>query len=188
MPIDTVYLLLMVMAIFKGFTKGLILGIFSFIGFFIGLAAALKLSTMVASYLEDSTGATAKWMPVISFLIVFIVVVWLVNLGAGLLRKSMSLVSLGWIDRLGGVLLYIIIYSLLFSILLFFAEKMNLVGAGTTQASKVYPWISSWGPKIFDNLGTILPFFKNMFRELQQFFENLGDKMAWIQMPGKYYF
>lgn len=188
MILDILFILEMVIALYKGFTRGLVLGIFSFISFFIGLAAALKLSTVVASYLGNHAGITGKWMPVVSFVIVFIVVVFLVNLGARLLKKTFSLASMGWIDRLGGIVFYVIIYILIFSVLLFFAEKVHFFSPGTIESSKAYPWLAPWAPKIFDNLGTILPFFKNMFRELQDFFGNLGGKMAWLQLAGKYYF
>ncbi len=60
MIIDIAFALLMVLAIFKGLRKGLILGIFSLLAFLIGLAAALKLSAVVAVYLNDKAGALSK--------------------------------------------------------------------------------------------------------------------------------
>ena len=42
MPIDIAFLIVMIIAIFKGFSKGIVLGIFSLLAFIIGLAAALK--------------------------------------------------------------------------------------------------------------------------------------------------
>ncbi|MEO6705918.1 MAG: CvpA family protein, partial [Ginsengibacter sp.] len=82
MVIDFSFLIVFIIAVFKGFRKGLIVGIFSFTAFIIGLAAALKLSAVVASRFESSVGMMAKWLPVISFAIVFIIFVLLVNIGA----------------------------------------------------------------------------------------------------------
>ena len=73
MIIDIAFLLVMVIAIFKGLSKGLIVGIFSLLAFIIGLAAALKLSALVAAYLNKNVLSATKWLPVISFLLVFIV-------------------------------------------------------------------------------------------------------------------
>ncbi len=37
--------------------------------------------------------------------------------------------------------------------------------------SVTYSYVAPWGPKLINNLGTILPVFKNMFTELESFFE-----------------
>ena len=178
MIIDVAFFIVMIIAIFKGFSKGLILGIFSLLAFIIGLAAALKLSVIVAHYLENSSGSTAKWLPVLSFLLVFIVVVLLVNLAARIIKKTITLAMLGWADKIGGIILYIIIYTIIFSIILFFAEKTFLVKPEVVAASSVHDYVSPWGPKVINNLGKIIPVFKDLFTQLQSFFENIGHKFA----------
>lgn len=177
MFIDVAFFIVMIIAVFKGFTKGFIVGIFSFIAFIIGLAAALKLSVIVAHHLESSSGITAKWLPVISFALVFIVVVLLVNIGARVLKKAVSLVMLGWIDRMAGILLYICIYTIIFSVILFFAEKTFLIKPETVGTSSVHNYVAPWAPKVIDNLGKIIPIFKDLFLQLQSFFETLGHKI-----------
>jgi membrane protein required for colicin V production len=168
----------MVIAVFKGFSKGFVVGIFSLIAFVIGLAAALKLSALVAQHLRSSSGMTGKWIPFLSFSLVFLVVVLLVNLGARVIKKTVSLAMLGWLDRLAGIVLYIIIYTIIFSVLLFFAEKMALLKPETIRVSKVYNFVAPWGPAVIDNLGKIIPVFKDLFVQLQSFFQNLGDKLG----------
>ncbi|HWH63930.1 MAG TPA: CvpA family protein [Ginsengibacter sp.] len=176
MLIDITFILVMILAIFKGLSKGFIVGIFSLLAFIIGLAAALKLSAVVASYLNRNVISATKWLPVISFLLVFIVVILLVGLGARLVKKTIDFAMLGWLDRLGGIVLYIIIYIIIFSVILFFAEKVLLLKANVIGSSLVYKYVSSWGPVVIDNLGKIIPFFKDMFLELENFFEGLAQK------------
>ena len=178
MMIDSAFFIIMVIAVFKGFSKGFVVGVFSLISFIIGLAAALKLSAIVAQHLQSSSGITARWMPLISFSLVFIVVVLLVNLGARIIKKTISLAMLGWLDRLAGIILYIIIYTIIFSVLLFFAERMALLKPETISDSKTYNFVAPWGPAVLDNLGKIIPVFKDMFTQLQSFFQNLGDKLS----------
>src|SRR5687768_6754595 len=103
MIIDLLFLLAMVFAVIKGFQRGFIIGLFSIIGWIIGLAAAMKLSTVVAGYLDDSTNISAKWLPFISFILVFMLVVFLVQLGASLLHKTAESMALAPLNRLGGV-------------------------------------------------------------------------------------
>jgi membrane protein required for colicin V production len=178
MLIDIVFLIILVLAIFKGLRKGLIVGVFSFFAFMIGLAAALKLSVIVAGYLKDNAGAFSRWLPLLSFMLVFIAVIFLTGLLARLVRRTVRFAMLGWLDRLGGMILYIVIYTIIFSIFLFFAEKLFLVQAATMHESKLYPYISPWGPTVIDNLGKIIPAFKDMFTELQDFFGTLAKKTS----------
>ena len=176
MIIDIAFAIVMILAIFKGLSKGFIVGIFSLLAFIIGLAAALKLSVVVAKYLSKDVISATKWIPVISFLLVFIVVVLLVGLGARILKKTVEFAMLGWLDRIGGMVLYIMIYTIIFSVMLFFAEKVFLIKPNIISDSVVYKYVSPWGPEVIDNLGKIIPFFKDMFIQLEQFFERLAQK------------
>ncbi len=178
MSIDVAFFIVMVIAVFKGFTKGFVVGIFSFVAFIIGLAAALKLSAVVAHHLQDSSGVTTKWLPVLSFALVFIVVVLMVNLGARIIKKTIRLAMLGWIDKIAGIILYVIIYTIIFSVILFFAEKTALIKPETIKVSSVYDFVAPWGPAVINRLGKIIPVFKDLFIQLQSFFQNLGDKLA----------
>lgn len=173
MIIDIVFLLLILLACVKGYSKGLIVALFSIVGFIAGLAAALKLSVYASEKLADTFNASGKWLPFISFLLVFIVVVLLVNLGARLIQKSVEMLMLGWLNRLGGIVLYVLLYSILFSIFLFYAVQLKLLSAETITASQVFPYIQPLGPMVMDSLGKVIPVFKDMFAQLQEFFEKV---------------
>ena len=177
MLIDIIFAVLIVIAIIKGFQKGLIIAFFSIIAFIIGLAAALKLSVVAAAYLKDSLNISARWLPFIAFAVVFFMVVILVRLGAKLIEKALQLALLGWLNRIGGIILYVILYTIILSIFLFYAEKLQLVQPATIQSSFTYKFIQPWGPKVMDNLGKIIPIFKDMFTELGNFFSMISNKI-----------
>lgn len=166
----------MIIAIFKGLGKGFIIGIFSLLAFIIGLAAALKFSAVVAGYLQEKGMESTKWLPPLSFFLVFIIVVLLVGLGARLIKKTANFAMLGWLDSLLGIFLYMIIYVIIFSVILFFAEKMFLLKPSVITDSHTYKYIAPWGPKVINNLGNIIPLFKDMFMELEKFFDSLAKK------------
>jgi len=178
MLIDIIFILVLILAIFKGLSKGLILGIFSFLAVIIGLAAALKLSVVVANYLQGSEVTANKWLPLISFILVFIAVILLVGLVARLIKKTLHFATLGWLDSLCGMILYIALYTIIFSIFLFYASKLMLIQPEITAGSRTYPYIAPWGPKVIDNLGKIIPIFKDMFAELEDFFAEIAKKAA----------
>lgn len=166
----------MVAAIFKGLYKGFILGIFSLFAFIVGLAAALKLSVVVAAYLQKDLASASRWLPVLAFLLVFIIVIVLVGLGARIIKKMIDIAMLGWLDKLAGIVLYIIIYTIIFSVILFFAEKLFILKREVIDNSVVYKYVMPWAPKVINNLGNIIPFFKDMFIQLEHFFESIPGK------------
>ena len=173
MFIDLVFLFLMLLACVKGYSRGLIVALFSIFGFIAGLAAALKLSAYAAEKLSTTFTGLGKWLPVVSFLLVFFVVVLLVNLGAKLVQKSVEMVLLGWLNRLGGILLYALLYSILFSIFLFYAAQLKFVSAETISVSKAYPYLQPLGPWLMNSLGKLIPMFKDVFTQLEAFFEKV---------------
>lgn len=177
MIIDFIFIILMILAIIKGFRNGFVVAVFSFLGIIIGLAAAMKLSTVVAGWLKDSTHISATWLPFLSFVLVMIAVVLLVRLGALFIQSAMELVLLGWLNKLSGIVLYTVLYITLFSVVLFYAEKIHWIKPDTFIASHTYTFIQPWGPKAINLFGTLIPFFKGMFEELSHFFENVHEQV-----------
>jgi membrane protein required for colicin V production len=177
MWIDLIYLILVISAIARGLKRGLIMTLFSFLGLLIGLAAALKLSVYVAAYLQNHTPITGKWLPVISFIIVFAIVVVLVKWIGKMIETAFEFAMLGWINRLGGALLSAGISTLVFSVLLFYADRMHLISQKAETSSITYKMIAPLGPSVIEGLGQVIPFFKNMFRDLEIFFDNFSHDL-----------
>lgn len=177
MLIDLTFAALLILAIIKGYQKGLILAIFSILAFIIGLMAALKLSAVVAAHLQDNVTVSSRWLPFIAFALVFLIVVLLVRLGAGLIEKTFQVLLLGWANRIGGILLYTALYLIILSIFIFYAEKLQLLQPASIQSSVTYAFIQPWGPKLMDNIGSLLPMFKDMFTQLGDFFNSLSNKI-----------
>ncbi len=177
MLIDFIFAVIIVIACIKGYQRGLILAVFSIIAFIIGLAAALKLSTVVADHMKDSISVSAKWLPFISFVVVFFVVILLVRWGGKLIEKTFQVVLLGWLNRIGGIVFFATLYIIIFSIFLFYAEKLQLLKPSVIDSSLTYHFVQPWGPKVIDGFGNIIPVFKDMFAQLEDFFSGLSNKI-----------
>jgi membrane protein required for colicin V production len=178
MIIDIILLMLLAVALFKGFRNGFIVAIFSFLAFMIGLAAAIKLSAVAADYIGASVNVSQRWLPFIAFAVVFLGVVLLVRLGAKALESMAKLAMLGWANRLGGILFYGLLYIFIFSIVLFYADGLKMVKPETANESVSYNYIKPLGPKVVEGLGTVIPIFKDMFAELQVFFGDVAKNEA----------
>jgi membrane protein required for colicin V production len=139
MAIDILFLVAMVLAVLKGLRNGLIIALFSLIGWVLGLFAAIKFSGVAAGYLKGYV--SPRWLSIISFVIVFVLVLLLVRLGAGLIEKVVELTLLGWANKLGGVFFYVFLYAFIISVVIVFAEKVQVLNEETISSSRVYPWI-----------------------------------------------
>jgi membrane protein required for colicin V production len=178
MLLDLIYVVILVLALLHGYRRGLVVGLFSLIAIIIGLAAAMKLSIVAGEYIGKAIKISEKWLPIISFAVVFLLVVLLIRWGARAIEKAVEMVMLGWVNKLGGIIFYAAIYTIVFSVLLFYAEQMNLLQPETINKSVTYSFVQPWGPKAINGFGAIIPVFKDMFGELEKFFDNIAGKIS----------
>jgi membrane protein required for colicin V production len=141
MFIDLLFLAMMGLAVFKGLRNGLIVAIFSIVGWILGLIAAFKFSDVAAGYLQGTLNLSTRTLHIVSFILVFLLVMLLVNLGAKLVEKTVELALLGWVNRIGGIFFYVLLYTLIFSVIIYFAVRVKLISNETLATSKVYPWV-----------------------------------------------
>ncbi|MFZ1858654.1 MAG: CvpA family protein [Chitinophagaceae bacterium] len=178
MLLDLIFAVILVLAILKGYQRGLVIGLFSLVAVIIGLAAAMKLSTVVAGYIGKAVKVSEEWLPIVSFAVVFLIVLLLIRLGARAIEKAIEVVLLGWVNKIGGIILFAAIYITVFSVLLFYAEQMKLLQADTIDKSVTYSFVQPWGPKAMNGFGSIVPIFKDMFSELEQFFDGVAKEIS----------
>lgn len=177
MIIDAIFLVCLLIFLVRGYSKGVVVALFSVLAVLLGVVGALKLSGTVASMLFSGGEKGGRWVPFVSYMIVFILIVWLVRLGAKLIQRSFEAVSLGWINRLTGAVLYGFLISFIFSSILWLFNRMGVINPETQAASHVYPILEPLAPKVFSLLGSVLPFAKHIFEDLSGFFDNVNQKL-----------
>jgi membrane protein required for colicin V production len=177
MWIDVLFGVLLLVAVFKGLRRGFVIAVAAALAFIIGLAAALKLSAAVAGYLKGHTNLSGAWLPVLAFVLVFLAVVLLVRWMGKLMEEAIDLAMMGWLNKLAGVLLYAAIYTIILSVLLFYAVQLHLVAGNTLASSITYSFIRPWGVVVIEGFGRLIPFFKGMFTQLEDFFAHLNKSL-----------
>lgn len=178
MVLDLVFAIVIILAALKGYQRGLIVGLFSLVAIIIGLAAAIKLSAVVAGYIGKTVKVSEEWLPLISFAVVFLIVILLIRLGAKAIESAVEVALLGWVNKLGGIILYVAIYTIVFSVLLFYAEQMQLIQPETIEKSMTYSFVQPWGPKAINAFGSVIPIFKDMFGDLEHFFDGVAKNIS----------
>lgn len=175
MLIDIILLFLLLLAGVKGYRRGLIVGVFSFVAVWVGLAAAVKLSVVAAGYLKQHFSISGIWVPLLSFLLVFFAVYVLIRLGAKAIEGAASVVMLGWFNKIGGIFFYTALYTLVYSVILFYLSSMGMLGKNTTDASLTFETLQTLGPSTIEGMGTLFPFLQDMFASLKEFFAEVPN-------------
>ena len=102
----------------------------------------------------------------------------LIRWGANALESAVEVAMLGWLNKLGGILLYAAIYIIVFSVILFYSDQMGILKPETIEKSASWPIVHPWGPKVINGLGSVIPIFSDMFNELKEFFGGVSDKVS----------
>lgn len=173
--IDIIAIIIAVLAFYKGIKRGLIAALFSVLGLLLAFTLSFKLSATVANWLGNEVSVHQRWLPFIAFLMVFIGVILLFRLLGAAIEKGFELAMLGWANKLAGILVYLLAYGLVYSAILFFLTKMGLLSQTTIASSLVYPYLQPWAPAAMNFLSSVLPFLKDVFTQLQQFFEKTTE-------------
>jgi membrane protein required for colicin V production len=106
---------------------------------------------------------------------VFILVVVLIRLGANALEKGAQLITLGWVNTLGGIVLYWIIFLFAYSVLLFYCVQFPFFTNASLTSSYSYPYLKQIGPWVIEGYAKIFPVFQGMYQDLQHFFEQVKE-------------
>lgn len=175
MVTDIILLLILVLAFYKGWTKGLIMALFVFISYFVALALAFQCSGMLQAYLWKGEAAQSRWYGFLAFAIVLVAGIILIRILGKLVEKLAEAALLGVFNRLGGIILFSFIYCSLFAVVLVFLE--SLTGSGLAPASPAdaqYTSVSmryllKLGNWVILNFSEWLPAMKNLFNYTQNF-------------------
>ena len=150
--IDILLALPLAWAAFRGFRKGLVLSIASMVGLIAGVYVAIKFSDFVAAHLNEFLEISKQWLGILSFVLTFIGVVFLVHLAGKLLEKTLRLASLGFANRLAGSIFSLLKTALVLSFLLFlfhqFDSTFSFLSAETKESSLLYQPIRKIAPNV----------------------------------------
>jgi membrane protein required for colicin V production len=172
--IDLFFLIVLLLAIVRGWRKGFVLALFSVLCCVLGLAAAVKLSAVVAGWLGPGLSISSRWLPAIAFILVFVAAAILVRWIARLIEAGLNMLLLGWLNRLAGILLFILLYMAVYSVILFYGTHMQIISSEAIKASNSYPWIAPWGPGVVRFVEKLIPLGRDMFAELEIFFDKVA--------------
>jgi membrane protein required for colicin V production len=177
MVLDVIGIIMISLFFIRGYTRGIIVAAFSVIAILLGVLCALKLSASFAAWMLAMGYITSGWAQVVSYALLFFVVVLIVRLIARLLQKAAEGIMLGLINKLIGGLLYAFLGAVLWSSALWIGTRMNMITPEMIASSKTYPWLAGMAPWFLEVAGRLLPFAKDTFSRLEHFFDTVNQKL-----------
>lgn len=174
MWIDITLVLLLIYGAFRGWQQGIIISVFKLLAWLFGVLGALKLSSVAAYFLQDQMGIHSKYLPIISFILVFVIIALVIFLIGKSLEKIIEIAHLGFINRMGGAALRIIIFAFIFSAFLWLMNQAGTITPEMKAQSKTYNLISPFAEWTINRFAIYLPAIKSVLDDLKSFFEKLS--------------
>lgn len=175
--LDFTGVIIIIIFFIRGYMKGIIVAVFSLLAVILGIICALKLSGILAQWLLEKGLITSGWGQLISYAILFFAVLLIVRLLAKAIETTAQLAMLGWINGLIGGLLYAFMAAVLWSSMLWIANQMHLITPEAKAYSKTYSYFEMLAPWVFEHVGKLLPFAKDVFNDLKDFFDNVNKNL-----------
>jgi len=123
--IDMFIAVLLIWAVFRGYTRGFIMQLTILAALALGVFAALKLSGYTASQLEGRLDMSSESLYLVAIAVTFILVFIGVNLTGRLVEKVVESVDLSFLNRLLGVALSLAKTIVVLGVLLAYINRVD---------------------------------------------------------------
>jgi membrane protein required for colicin V production len=154
--LDLIFLIPLLFALYRGFTKGLIHMIASLAALLLGIFGAIRLRPAFASLLDSLFDISPDFMNVIAFSVAFVSIVLVVHLVAFVVEKLISAVALSFVNRLLGMGFGLLVTAFVISMILWPVNQINqerqLIKPERIEGSMLYGPLSKFAPAIFPYL------------------------------------
>ena len=172
MILDVIFGIILILALYRGFNKGLIYSILSFIAIFLGILLAMNFSSLAAYWMSSVLNVPPSIMPVFSFLVVLIVVILSIKLVAIVMEKILKMISLNIFNRLAGAFFWGAIASIMFGVAIWLIDQAGVFTPQLKAESFAFKYVVPLGPSSIDMVGSYIPFLKEAFYELNKIIQS----------------
>jgi len=160
--------------IINGFRKGFIISLATLAALILGIYLAVHFSNFIQDILQRNFHPSRTWLPIISFILTFVVVVFLVLIVAKIAEKVMDVVGMGFINKLAGALLGLVKGAVFASIILFIVFSIDKNKKWITEDDRKGSYTMGTVEKIFPGIISVLG--SNIHFPLMNREEKPGDK------------
>jgi membrane protein required for colicin V production len=155
--IDLIIVVVLILALVMGFINGFVKEVASLAGLILGIWGAIKFSSFTAAKLYEWFDMTGQFVGIIAFIITFGIIVVIIHFIGILADKIVDAVSLGFINRILGIVFglfkTVLILSVIFAIMNAIDARKPFLPKETIENSTFYNPISDIAPALFPIIG-----------------------------------
>jgi len=166
--LDIILIIPLVFGAVMGYKKGLLLEIFGILAFVLAIIGGFKLMELGMTYLSEYFDGIDHLLPFISFLVIFIAIILLVNLFGKLVKKMVDMTLLGGVDKFAGGIVGIVKWAIGLSIILWLTNNFGIELPGQDEELVLYPFLAELGPSLITALDVVLPFAEDMLESIKE--------------------
>jgi membrane protein required for colicin V production len=133
--LDIIITIPLLYGLIKGFSNGLIKEITGLLGLLAGTYVAINFSSYLYPKFTDFLGGYEQFIPIISFITLFIVSVVMIKIVGYIIDKITKALALGFVSRLLGAFFGILKVVVIYSFLLFLTTDYKLIDKQTQEQS-----------------------------------------------------
>ena len=151
---DVIILIILLYGLIKGFIKGFIIEVAGIIALILGVTGSFKFTSILEVYLNSYVDWSPKTVQIISFIILFIIIIYAVSLLAKMITKTLKIIALGMINRIFGGIFGLLKWCVILSSLVLVSQEINeiitLIPDKTLKDSVSYNLLDKLGGFLFD--------------------------------------
>ncbi len=166
--LDIILLIPLVFGAVLGFRKGLLLEIIGILAFILAIVGGFKLMELGIVYLKDYFEGIDHLLPFISFIVIFLAIILLINMLGKIVKKMIDMTLLGGVDKFAGAVVGMVKWGIGISIILFLTINFGIELPGQDQDLVLYPFLVDLGPNIIGALDVVLPFAEEMLESIKE--------------------
>ncbi|PZE17673.1 CvpA family protein [Putridiphycobacter roseus] len=140
--LDFILLVPVLIGAWKGFKKGFIIEVFTLLALFAGLYGAVHFTDFMAEILKDKLSLNSEYLPIVSFVVTFLLVGAMVYFLGKMLEKAISMVALSTINKFAGLvfggLKMLLLSSVIVIVLEAIDEKNKFLSKEIKETSLLY--------------------------------------------------
>lgn len=158
--LDIALLVCLIPALIQGLRKGFIAQVVAIISLVLGGWLAYHFSSVVTGWLEQWLDISGPALGILSFILIFVVVITVLFLLGKVLEASVKIILLGWLNKLLGLVFALFKYALVIGLLIILFDSINgkfdFVSESYLESSFMYSGLRSVSYAVF-------PYLKSLF-------------------------
>jgi membrane protein required for colicin V production len=165
MIIDILCILFAIFGFMWGFRKGIVHTLMWVLAILIGVAATLKLSPLVITFLESVMNQQSVLVVILGFILTFVVVFIIMRVIEKLILKALKAIKLRKLDKIIGGVFMGTFFVLCFSVILWFLDSGKLLANSAKEQSISYVYLKPLPEKGKNLVKNLTPLFKDFWHK-----------------------